>query len=327
MKNKKIILAGGSGFIGQEMIGHFGKENSIVVLTRQLPDPGNNRNQYSSLSPGQLKHVRMVKWDGRSAGSWARELEDADILINLAGKSVNCRYTPANKKEILNSRTNAVKAITAALQQTRNPPRLWINASSATFYRHATDRPQDEYTGETGTGFSVDVCKAWEDCFYEKPVSGVRKVALRMAITLGAGGVLIPYFNLLKFGLGGRQGSGDQQFSWVHSTDTCRMIEWIDADPSLEGTYNCSSPFPVTNKELMYTLRRLTNTRFGLPAYTWMLKAGAWLIGTETELVLKSRWVLPARIQDTGFIFSYPRLEDALKNIIAQVPRAQYRLF
>lgn len=327
MKNRKIILAGGSGFLGQEMIRYFGKENQVVVLTRQLQGASNNRNRYSNLSAGEQPNLRMVKWDGKTVDSWAQELEGADLLINLAGKSVNCRYTAANKEEILSSRTRAVLALTAALQQTSHPPALWINASSATYYRHATDRPQDEISGEPGSGFSVDVCRAWEKQLYETPVNGVRKVALRMAITLGAGGVLIPYFNLLKFGLGGRQGSGKQMFSWIHSTDTCRMIEWIESHPALEGTFNCSSPFPVTNNELMQTLRRCTHTRIGLPATTWMLKAGAWLIGTETELVLKSRWVLPARISESGFTFRYPQLSDALEEIIAQVPPKQYRLF
>lgn len=326
MTGKKIILAGGSGFIGQEMISYFGKENSIVVLTRQLQGSANNRNHYSSLTTVQLQNVRMVKWDGCPAGDWVKELDGADIIINLAGKSVNCRYTSSNKAEILNSRINTVKAITAGILQCKTPPRLWINASSATIYRHAMDKPQDDYTGEIGKGFSVDVCKAWENSFYEEPLAGVRKVALRMAITLGAGGVLIPYFNLLKYGLGGKQGSGLQQFSWIHITDICRMIEWIASHEALEGTFNCSSPYPIKNKELMQTLRRLTGTRLGLPAYSWMLKAGAWMIGTETELVLKSRWVLPARIQDSGFTFQYPQLQQALEQIIALVPRKQYRL-
>lgn len=327
MKNRKIIIAGGSGFLGQEMVRYFGKQNQIVVLTRQLPGASNNRNRYTTLAAEEQMGLRLVKWDGRTAGSWAQELEGADMLINLAGRSVNCRYTAANKEEILTSRTRAVQALTAALQQTSHPPALWVNASSATIYRHATDRPQDELKGDIGSGFSVDVCRAWENAFYKTPVSGVRKVALRMAITLGAGGVLIPYFNLLKFGLGGRQGSGNQLFSWIHSTDTCRMIEWIEAHPSLEGTFNCSSPFPVTNNELMQTLRSCTHTRFGLPATAWMLKAGAWLIGTETELVLKSRWVLPARILESGFTFRYPQLRDALEEIMAQVPRKQYKLY
>lgn len=325
LTNQKIILAGGSGFIGQEMIRYFGKDNEIVVITRMKKEAANNRNHYSALSADAMKYVRFVQWDGCTTGKWATELNHAALLINLAGRSVNCRYNNANKNEILQSRLQAVEALGKAIQQCTHPPALWINASSATIYRHATDRPQDEFTGEHGKGFSVMVCEEWERSFYAQHTPSTRKVALRMAITLGEGGVLIPYFNLLKYGLGGAQGNGRQQFSWVHITDTCRMIEYITANPSLEGTYNCASPNPVTNKEFMHTLRTLTNTRIGLPAPAWILKAGAWLIGTETELVLKSRWVVPARIQQAGFTFQYPLLHDALEDIIAHVPGRQYK--
>ncbi len=327
MKHKKIILAGGTGFIGQEMIKYFGKENEIVVLTRQQQNADNNRNHYTSLKPEDLTQVRFIKWDGKTAGEWAIELNNADLVINLAGKTVNCRYTQKNKNEILNSRIDAVKAIGYAIKKCTNPPKLWINSSSATIYRHAIDRPQDEYTGEFHEGFSVTVCQQWEKTFYEQPAPATRKVALRMAITLGPGGVLIPYFNLLKFGLGGKQGSGKQMYSWVHIEDTCRMVDWIEAHNEIEGTYNCCSPNPVSNNEFMQTLRKATNTKFGLPAFEWMLTTGAAIIGTETELVLKSRWVIPTKISKTGFVFKYPLLKDAFSDIISKVPRKQYQLF
>jgi hypothetical protein len=327
MKNKKIVLAGGTEFIGQEMIRYFGKENEITILTRQLRGAANNRNHYTSLSAKELEKVRFVKWDGKTIGDWAFALNNAAVIINLAGKSVNCRYTQKNKVEIMNSRLDAVKAIGAAIQQCTHPPALWINASSATIYRHATDRPQDEYTGEFHDGFSVQVCRQWEKTFYEQHTPSTRKVALRMAITLGAGGVLIPYFNLLKFGLGGKQGSGKQLFSWVHIEDTCRMIEWIDQHKEIAGTYNCSSPNPVSNAVFMKTLRKATGHSVGLPAYTWMLKIGAALIGTETELVLKSRWVVPAKMLETGFTFKFPQLADAFSDVLRTIPRKQYHLF
>jgi uncharacterized protein (TIGR01777 family) len=327
MKNKKIVIAGGTGFIGQEMIKYWGKENQLVILTRLLPDVRNNRNQYDSLSKEDLQQVTYIKWDGKVTGAWAKEINGADLLINLAGKTVNCRYTAKNKKEILDSRTDAVKAIGAAIQQCSIPPKCWINASSATIYRHATDRPQDEYTGEFQDGFSVQVCQQWEKTFYDQPTPATRKAALRMAITLGTGGVLIPYFNLLKFGLGGKQGNGKQMYSWVHIEDTCRMINWIEEHEQLQGTFNCSSPNPVTNSQFMKTLRQATGTKIGLPAYTWMLKTGALLIGTETELVLKSRWVIPTRMLENGFQFKYPLLKDAFDDILSKVPRKQYRLF
>ncbi len=327
MKNKKIVIAGGTGFIGQEMIKYWSKENQLVILTRLLPDARNNRNQYDSLSKEDLQQVTYIKWDGKTTGDWAKEINEADLIINLAGKTVNCRYTTKNKKEIFDSRTDAVKAIGAAIQQCLVPPKCWINASSATIYRHATDRPQDEYTGELHDGFSVQVCQLWEKTFYDQPTPATRKVALRMAITLGTGGVLIPYFNLLKFGLGGKQGSGKQMYSWVHIEDTCRMINWIAEHEQLKDTYNCSSPNPVTNSQFMKMLRQATGTKIGLPAFTWMLKTGAALIGTETELVLKSRWVIPTRILETGFQFKYPLLKDAFDDIISKVPRKQYHLF
>jgi len=327
MKNKKIILAGGTGFIGQEMTKYFGKENEIVILTRQVRNEKTNRNDYDSLSATDLKNVHYVKWDGKTAGDWTSELNDADLIINLAGKSVNCRYNEKNKNEIFDSRTDAVKAIGDAINKCNRPPSLWVNASSATIYRHAEDRPQDEYTGEFHNDFSVQVCKRWEKTLYDQQTPQTRKVALRMAITLGPGGILIPYFNLLKFGLGGKQASGKQIYSWIHIEDTCRMIEWIWDHKEIEGTYNCSSPNPITNEEFMRIFRKVTGTRIGLPAFKWMLQIGAPIIGTELELVLKSRWVVPAKILETGFRFKHPLLEEALSDIISKVPRKQYHLF
>ena len=326
MKHKKIVIAGGTGFIGEEMIRYFGKDNQLYIFTRQVPDALNNRNRYRSLSKEDLQHVQYIKWDGETTGDWVRYVDGADLVINLAGKSVNCRYTAKNKQEIFDSRTNSVNAIGKAIRLCKKTPELWINASSATIYRHAMDRRQDEYTGETAADFSVQVCKKWESVLYEQDTPYTRKVALRMAITLGAGGVLIPYFNLLKFGLGGRQGSGQQMYSWVHIEDTCRMVEWIFEHKNLSGTFNCSSPNPVTNEDFMHTLRKVTGHKFGLPAYEWMLKFGAPLIGTETELVLKSRWVVPTKIIETGFSFKYPLLEKALADIIKNIPRQQYHL-
>ncbi|NOT49801.1 MAG: TIGR01777 family protein [Chitinophagaceae bacterium] len=327
MKNKKIIIAGGTGFMGQEMIKYFGKENELVILTRQLHHTKTNRNDYNSLSAEDLRQTRFVKWDGINAGEWVKELEGADLLINLVGRTVNCRYTPKNKKEILDSRVNATAALGNAISQCAHPPSLWINASSATIYRNAEDKPQDEYSLDLLDDFSTQVCKQWEKTFTEQSTPGTRKVVLRMAITLGHGGVLIPYFNLLKFGLGGKQGSGKQMYSWIHIEDTCRVIEWIWEHKEMSGVYNCSSPYPVPNKEFMKLLREVTGNKFGLPAFEWMLKFGAFLIGTEVELVLKSRWVLPTKLLESGYQFTYPELKNAFTAILKQVPRKQYHLF
>ncbi|MBI3137304.1 MAG: TIGR01777 family protein [Sphingobacteriales bacterium] len=327
MENRKIVIAGGSGFIGNELIRYFGKDHTIIALTRSLPKPVNNRYGKPEQQPsGGNKFIR-VRWDGKNPGAWMQSLDGADLLINLSGRSVNCRYTPKNKREILQSRTEPVKALGEAIRQCKYPPPLWINASSATIYRHATDKAQDEYTGEIQDDFSVQVCKAWEKTFFDESTPLTRKVALRSAITLGAGGVMVPYFNLLKYGLGGKQGNGKQMYSWVHSEDCCRAIEWITDHPELEGVYNCSSPFPVTNENFMRTLREATGYKTGLPAPAWLLKAGALLIGTETELILKSRWVMPTRLLESGFQFRYPLLKDALQEIIHKIPVKQYRLF
>ncbi|MGE5106055.1 MAG: TIGR01777 family oxidoreductase [Sphingobacteriales bacterium] len=327
MKNKKIIIAGGSGFIGEELTRYFRKENEIIILTRKINNQKTNRNNYSIINNSNLSNIKYSQWDGKSLGGWTKDFEESDIIINLTGKTVNCCYNEKNKQEIFDSRTNATKVIGEAISNCIAPPKLWINASSATIYRHAEDKPQDENTGEFHNDFSVQVCQLWEKTFYQQRTPFTRKVALRMAITLGAGGVMIPYFNLLKFGLGGPQGSGKQMYSWVHIEDTCRMIDWLQEHKELEGTFNCCSPNPIPNKTFMETLRKLTNTKLGLPAYEWMLRIGALLIGTETELVLKSRWVVPTKILETGFTFNYPLLEDALKEIIVKVPGKQYHLF
>jgi uncharacterized protein (TIGR01777 family) len=327
MQNKKIIIAGGTGFIGQAITKYFGTENEVIILTRVKKNEKSNAHGNVLDNAKEKLNVKYVAWDGIQQGGWSKEINGTDLVINLTGKTVNCRYTEKNRKEIFDSRTNPTKAIGIAIKNATTPPKLWINAASTTIYRHAMDRPQDEITGEMENDFSVQVCKRWEEVFYQQPTPFTRKVALRMAITLGEEGVMTPYFNLLKFGLGGKQGSGKQMYSWVHITDTCRMIEWFFDNSELEGTYNCCSLNPVTNAAFMQTLRKVTGHSFGLPAYTWMLKIGAFIIGTETELVLKSRWVIPTKALQAGFTFQYSYLEAALKDIINKTPRKKYHLF
>lgn len=327
MKNEKIVLAGGTGFIGQALTNYFGTENQVVVLTRNMQHQKTNAFGENRVQEAVLKNTRFVQWDAVNTGSWCKELEGAALVINLAGKTVNCRYHEKNKQEIFDSRTGATRAIGECIRACINPPKLWINSSSATIYPHATGAPRDESFTAFENDFSVQVCKLWEQTFYEQRTPFTRKVALRMAITLGAGGVMMPYFNLLKFGLGGRQGNGRQMYSWVHITDTCRMVEWLFDHKEMEGTYNCVSPGAVTNDTFMAVLRKCTGHKFGLPAFEWMLHMGAPVIGTEAELVLKSRWVLPAKMLQSGFVFRYPKLEDALEAIIAQTPRSKYHLF
>ena len=328
MKSKKIIIAGGTGFIGQAIAKYFGQVNDIVILTRQTSNTKNNFYSNKLVCAADGYHVRYLKWDGKHTEKhWANEIDGADIIINLAGKSVNCRYTKKNKQEIFESRVNATKALGEAIRNSTIPPKLWINAASATIYRHAEDKPQNEYSGEIENDFSIQVCKRWEETFSTQRTPFTRKVALRMAITLGAGGVIVPFFNLLKFGLGGRQGSGKQMVSWVHVEDVCRTIEWAYNNSAIEGVFNCCSPNPVSNSVFMQTLRKITNHKIGLPAFTLLLKLGAPLIGTETELILKSRWVVPTKLLQAGFRFKYANLGEALKEIVSNTPRSKYHLF
>jgi len=246
-------------------------------------------------------------------GEWANELEGSDVLVNLTGKSVNCRYNEKNKQEIFSSRLNATRVLGQALKQLKHPPELWINAASATIYRHAEDHPQDEYAGEKGTGFSVEVCKQWEAAFFEQNIPCVRQIALRMAIVLGKdGGVMPYYFNLARFGLGGKQGNGNQYFSWIYENDLTGIVDFLIKDKKSFGVFNAAAPNPVSNRVFMGIVRQNVHMPFGLPIAKWMLEIGAWLLGSETELLLKSRWIVPVRLTDAGYMFKVTDLKRAV---------------
>jgi uncharacterized protein len=292
---KKVILAGGTGFIGK----YF--EKNLTTLGYEV-----------KIISRQSNHI---SWNDEPAIIQA--MEDADMVINLAGKSVDCRYNDKNKEEIMNSRTETTKILGAALLNCSNPPRLWINSSTATIYRHAEDHPMTEEAGEFGTGFSVDVATAWEKAFFSFQLPKTRQIALRIAIVLGKnGGVMTPYMNLVKYGLGGIQGSGNQRFSWIHVEDLFQIVLFLKQNEELSGVFNCSAPHPVTNRELMNHLRTAMNKKFGLPSPKWVLEMGAVLIRTETELVLKSRWVVPERLQKAGYAFQFGSLDKALLDIL-----------
>ena len=313
MKNKYILLAGGSGFLGQELTAQWGKDNRVAILTRNIKGAANNI--YGEKK--QADNAEMIHWDGKTQGGWVQKLEGCDILINLAGRSVNCRYNEANKAEIMNSRIDAVKVLGAAISTLGQPPGLLVQVASATIYRHAEDRPQDEYTGEIENDFSVQVCKAWEKAVKKLTLPHTRTAVLRMATVLGHGGVLVPYSWLARLGIGGRHGNGKQMFSWIHIDDVQGIIEWLAAHNERQGVYNASAPNPVSNAELMKQLRSIYKMPIGINAPRWLLKTGAFIQGTEPELLLKSRWVLPARLQKEGFSFKYEHINAALNNLLA----------
>lgn len=302
----KIVLAGGSGLIGMILQKYYRTADEIIVLSRHArPAAGN---------------VRTVVWDGLTSGPWVGALEGADLLVNLAGKSVNCRYTPQNKRAILSSRVESTRVLGEAIRSLREPVKVWIQCSSATFYRHAEDRFMDEDTGEAGQGFSVDVCRRWEQEFNDQCMPHTRKVTLRIAIVLSFwGGALPRMINLVKNGFGGRMGSGRQYISWVHEADVAGCIDWLYRNPAAKGVYNCASPGPVQNAVFMGVLRRVYGIRFGLWSPEWLLRMGARLIGTETELILKSRWVMPGRFVREGYGFKYASLELALQQILSNL--------
>ncbi|WP_199621358.1 TIGR01777 family oxidoreductase [Paenibacillus alkalitolerans] len=292
---KKVVLAGGTGFIGKYFEGkskELGYE--VKIISRQ---------------------EHHISWSDKAG--IVEALENSEMVINLAGKSVNCRYNAKNMEEILRSRIYTTSALGEAILECENPPKLWINSSTATIYRHAEDRPMTEESGEIGSGFSVNVAKEWESAFFSFQLPNTRQVALRIAIVLGRdGGVVTPYKNLVRLGLGGIQGSGNQMFSWIHIEDLYEIILFLKGREQLSGVFNCSSPQPVTNREFMQQFRKAMKVKIGLPSPRWVLEIGALIIRTDTELVLKSRWVVPERLLKEGYKFKYDNIYKALQQIV-----------
>ncbi|MET3811314.1 TIGR01777 family oxidoreductase [Arthrobacter sp. UYEF3] len=290
-----VVLAGASGFIGSYFRRRFGDDGWEVRTIGRSP-------------------ADTVHWG--DDGGLARTLNGADLLVNLAGRSVSCRYNARNRAEILDSRTTTTAVLGRAISRCSSPPATWLNAGTATIYRHAEDRPQTEDDGEPGTGFSVDVARAWEEALDLAPTPHTRKIPLRIAIVLGpGGGVMRPFANLARLGLGGRMGNGAQKFSWIHIEDLYRAVGFLHRRPDLTGPVNVAAPEVVQNRELMRLVRCAHGVPWGMPMPGWLLKLGAVLIRTEAELVLKSRWVEPRRLLDAGFAFQEPGLESALDRL------------
>lgn len=297
---KKLIIAGGTGFLGQALVSHFENTfDSIVILSRS-----------EKASFGKVKYL---KWDATTFGDWCQELEAATAIINLCGKSVDCRYTEKNKAIIFSSRLDSTKIIGYAIKNCKVPPALWINGASATIYRHSENVAMTEQSKEIGTGFSVEVCKAWEKVFNEFTLPATRKVNMRISMVMGKGGGVFPVLlNLAKKGLGGTMGKGTQLVSWIHIDDFCNMVDWFINDINTTGVYNSVAPNPIVNRKMMQLFRKKVHMPIGLPATEWMLKIGAFIIGTETELILKSRYSYPERALQEGFVFKYKSFEECL---------------
>lgn len=296
----KIIIAGGSGFLGNALEKFFTeKQNEVIVLTRNP------------------KKKTDVFWDAANIGEWTNELNNADVLINMTGKSVDCRYNEKNKKEILESRINSTKILQEAVDKCQNPPKIWLNASSATIYVHAETQLMNEENGIIGDDFSMNICKSWEATFFEKTNPNVRKVALRTSIVMGNDDGAFPKLKTItKLGLGGKQGRGHQIMSWIHVEDFCKAIEHIINDKKIDGVINVTAPNPIKNTDFMKILRTHLHIPFGIPSPVFLLELAAVFINTETELLLKSRNVHPKRLLESGFKFAFPSIELAFQDLL-----------
>ena len=313
-RSQRVALIGGSGHVGTLLARHFHqKGNQVCVLARTT---------FSA-------PWRVMAWNGQHLGKWVAALDGADVVINLAGRSVDCRYNGRNRAEILESRVRSTELVGEAIQTLSKPPSVWLNASTATIYRHATDRAMDEATGEIGGAeedvpdswrFSIAVATRWEEAFFAANTPDTRKVALRSAMTMSPdrGGVFDALLRLVRYGLGGRLGSGEQYVSWIHEVDFARAVEFLIAKTRIDGVVNVASPNPLTNDEFLKTLREAWGIRMGLPATERMLEIGAFLLRTETELILKSRRVVPGRLLREGFAFEFPCWTAAANDLVGK---------
>jgi hypothetical protein len=307
----RFVIPGGSGQVGTVLARALVREGHDVTVLSRRPQP---------------RPWRVLAWDGRTLGEWSSTIDGSDVVINLAGRSVNCRYTPENRREILESRVSSTHVVGAAIALTRCPPRVWLQASTATIYAHRYDAANDEASGMIGGSepdvppvwnFSIDVARAWERAFDEASTPRTRKLTLRSAMTMSPDpdGIFDTLLWLVRCGLGGAIGGGRQFMSWVHHADFVRALQWLIDREDIDGIVNVASPNPVPNAEFMRTLRVAAGVPLGLPTTKWMLEVGAVFLRTETELVLKSRRVVPGRLLESGFTFRYPHWRDAAREL------------
>jgi uncharacterized protein (TIGR01777 family) len=306
-----IVIPGGTGQVGQILARAFTRDGHDVVVLARHP---------------VRAPWRVVAWDPAQPARWVNEVDGADVVINLAGRSVNCRYTPANRAEIMRSRVLSVSAVAQAIAAARRPPPLWLQASTATIYAHRYDAPNDERSGTIGGAepgvpaswhFSIEVATAWERALDDAVTPRTRKVKLRSAMILSPdrGGIFDTLLALVRRGLGGTAGDGRQFISWIHEIDFVRAVQLLIERHDMKGAVNLAAPGPLPNREFMAVLRRVWGAPVGLPASAWMLEIGAVFLGTETELILKSRRVTPGRLLDNGFSFEYPDWERAAREL------------
>lgn len=310
---RTIVIPGGSGFLGRTLAKWFSKQgDQVIILSR---------------TDQAIENARVVLWDAKSLGPWTKELEASDLIINLTGRSVNCRYNNENQAQMINSRVDSTLVLGKAIAQCNTPPPVWMNSSTATIYRHRYDAPNDEFNGLYGSekeakdAFSLEVAHAWEDAFQQaykdNNLRNTRGIILRSAMIFGnePGGVYETLRKLTKLHLGGMMGHGRQYVSWMHATDFCRSLDWLYDNKNAEGIYNLCSPKPVPNAQMMAELRQTLNVGFGLPAPKPLLEIGAFFMRTETELIVKSRRVVPTRLLNEGFSFVHANLRDALQEL------------
>ena len=308
----KVVIPGGSGQVGSVLARAFQRDgHDVTVLSRSFAS----------------NDWKTVLWDAKTLGDWAREIDGSDVVINLAGRSVNCRYNDENRREIMDSRIFSTNVVGEAIASASSPPPVWLQASTATIYEHRFDAPNDDDTGIIGGNdpdvpdtwrFSIDVAKAWEMAANDVPTPQTRKVLMRSALTLSPdrGGIFDVLLGLVRKGLGGTAGSGKQYISWVHDLDFIRSVYWLIENETLSGPINIASPEPLPNREFMRILRKAVGFPFGIPAMEWQLAIGAVLMRSETELILKSRRVVPSRLLDSGFEFKFPHWADAAKDLV-----------
>jgi uncharacterized protein len=310
----KVIIPGGTGQVGTVLARAFHERGDEVVVLSRQPNS---------------KPWRVAHWDAETPGDWAAEFEGADVVINLAGRSVNCRYNAENRRLITESRVNSTKVVGQAIEQASRPPRVWLQASTATIYGHRYDAPNDEATGIIGGSesnapdtwrFSIDVVTSWERTANEASTPNTRKVLLRSAIVMSPdrGGAFDILLKLVRFGLGGQAGDGKQYMSWIHDQDFIRSVLWLIEHEDLDGPVNLAAPSPLRNAEFMRALREAWDIRVCLPASEWMLEIGAFFLRSETELILKSRRVVPRRLLESGFVFQFPAWQEAARDLCAR---------